>query len=318
MTARDTLRRASRLRRRASNITHELASYEHPVAGLGLSAFFMLARRFTPSISVAHSGMRFYLNTADRSISRRAFVDRKYELGQMTYAIDLARRVMGSEGLLDGKVFVDIGANIGTSTIPAVALFGAARAVSFEPSAGNYQFLRANIAANDMEGRVAAHHLGLSDRAGTSLLELSSTNAGDHRVRLAESVDEGGYGEAKRKTETITLSRFDDQVREQVIVLGDVGLVWIDTQGHEGQVLAGATLLTDTDIPIISEYWPYGLRRADGLDLFHEIVANNYRRVIDIRASEAAGSVVEIAASQIADLADRYPNETYTDVLLLN
>ena len=69
--------------------------------------------------------------------------------------------------------------------------------------------------------------------------------------------------------------------------------------------------------PVIAEYWPYGLMSSGGFDRFHAIVAKHYRSVIDIRASESRGSVVEIDAKRIEAMAQRYRDEAYTDLLLL-
>lgn len=42
----------------------------------------------------------------------------------------------------------------------------------------------------------------------------------------------------------------------------DIKLIWIDTQGHEGHVFGGGENLFSRDIPVVSEIWPYGLKRA--------------------------------------------------------
>lgn len=48
----------------------------------------------------------------------------------------------------DGKVFVDVGANIGIQTIYALLFGGFGKAVCFEPSPTNAMLLRANLAMN--------------------------------------------------------------------------------------------------------------------------------------------------------------------------
>ena len=88
----------------------------------------------------------------------------------------------------------------------------------------------------------------------------------------------------------------------------------MDTQGHEGPGSRRADRLLSGGVPTCIEYWPYGLRRADGLDLLHRTVAKHFSQVIDLRAT---ASRVELAAADIDRLADSYPAEQYTDLLLL-
>lgn len=62
----------------------------------------------------------------------------------------------------------------------------------------------------------------------------------------------------------------------------------MDVQGHERRVLGGATAVLQREIPIVMEYWPYGLRLADDMEALHELLSANYRQVIDVRASMSA------------------------------
>ena len=307
----------ARLARRSANVLAEIRSYERPTRGVMRSAYFLAARHLTPTLSVSREDMCFHVDTNDVSLGRRTFVEGNYELDEMRHAVQLAEELTLSPALLRGKVFVDVGANIGTSTIPAVKVFGAARVVALEPSAENFRFLNVNIAANSIQGQVQALQLGLSDAAGDAELELSPGNSGDHRVRRSLRAEPGSYGEDLRVSEQVQLSTFDDLVTRGLISLNDVGLIWIDTQGHEGHVLAGAERLGGFSIPVVAEYWPYGLRRSGGLDLIHELISERYARVVDLRASRSAGRTVELAGSQVASLAELYPHETYTDLLLL-
>jgi hypothetical protein len=41
-----------------------------------------------------------------------------------------------------------------------------------------------------------------------------------------------------------------------------ISLLWVDVQGWEGYIFLGAERLLSTGIPVASELWPYGMRRA--------------------------------------------------------
>lgn len=278
---------------------------------------FDLLRPFAPSVAVELDGLRYYVDTNDFGLSRIVFAQGSYDQDVMAEAFAIIKALSGQSRLLEGRTFVDIGANIGTSTIPAIKVFGAAEGIAFEPEPQNYRLLRCNLLANDLDDRVQAHRLGLSDRTGWAALELAPNDSGDHRVRLRNDLADGPYHESSRPAQDIVLARLDDVVADHAIDVGRIGVVWMDTQGHEGQVLAGATILLDGDIPVVLEYWPYGLRRADGLGLLSRLVAEHYRRVVDVRASMKARRVVEFPATQLQRLEEVYVGRAYTDLVLL-
>lgn len=285
--------------------------------GVVRNELFDLVGLVTPVVAVDAEGVRYFLSTRDRGLSRTVFAQGSYEQDLMGHTLALAEKHTGRTPLLAGRTFVDIGANIGTSTIPALKVFGAAAAVAIEADAENHRLLRCNLIANDLEARVRTVHAAVSDRGGTGVLELDRGSWGDHRVRTRTGVADGACRESRRVTVAVPLARFDDLVADLAIDLDSVGMVWMDVQGHEGHVLAGAASLLARDIPVAMEYWPYGLRRADGLGLLHHLVAGAYRSVVDIRASVTGAGRAELPAAELHTLATRYPGEAYTDLLLL-
>ena len=58
----------------------------------------------------------------------------------------------------------------------------------------------------------------------------------------------------------------------------------MDAQGAEGHILTGAKSLIDATVPIITEFWPYGLKRADGLQKFYDALeASNYKYLYNLK-----------------------------------
>ncbi|HVL04098.1 MAG TPA: FkbM family methyltransferase [Acidimicrobiales bacterium] len=278
---------------------------------------FDLVGRVSPVIAIDSDSTRYLVSTRDRGLSRTVFGLGSYEQDVMGHTITLAEKHIGRVPLLAGRTFVDIGANIGTSTVPALTVFGAADAVAIEPDADNYKLLRCNLIVNDLEDRARTVRAAVSDREGTGVLELDGGSWGDHRVRIWADAPDGQFRESSRPTVSVPLTRFDDVARELPIDLDNVGLVWMDVQGHEGHVLAGASSLLARDIPVAMEYWPYGLRRAQGLTLLHDLIRGAYRTVVDVRASMTGSGPAEVPASQVHTLSERYDGEAYTDLLLL-
>jgi FkbM family methyltransferase len=141
-----------------------------------------------------------------------------------------------------GAVFVDVGANIGTTTVRAIRRHRFARAVALEPAPQNFRTLRLNLVANDIDSRVTAVQAAVSDHDGRVELALSSRTSGEHTI-----VPANGASPATLTVEAVSL---DGLVERGVLDADAVGLLWIDAQGAEGLVLAGATALLERGVPI--------------------------------------------------------------------
>lgn len=281
------------------------------------SELFWLLRAHSPSIAVDKGGDWYFVSTSDWGLSHVTFGEGSYEEDVMSFAIQLTGELTDRPALLEGRTFIDIGANIGTSTIPALRSFGASDAYAFEPNPETYRLLRCNLVANDLDLRVHPFCVALSDLPGDGVLEMAPDDWGDHRVRVNGDVPDGPYRESQRKTITVQLTTFDILVQTVPIDLDQVGLVWMDVQGHERRVLTGASSLLERDIPVVMEYWPYGLRRTGDLDAIHDLIERHYGRVVDVRASISSGDACVIPTDQLDKLLSRYADRDYTDLVLL-
>ena len=256
---------------------------------------FRMLRRVTPTVAVEDRGMRIHLQTADLEMSRLVYIFGLFDEDLLRHALDTLGRP------LEGRNFVDVGANIGTTTLGAIRL-GAARVVAVEPAPANVETIRLNVAANGLEERVRVVAVAASDREGTLTLDLSPDNSGDHRVRVQRMHEDAA---ASVEVPALTLdSLVDDPAR--------VGLVWADAQGHEAHVLAGAERLIEAGVPWVIEYWPYGLHAAGTLDRLHDLIGERFGRFVDLRAGGGPRP-----ASEVAELATRYGGlQGFTDLLL--
>src|SRR5207302_7362 len=122
----------------------------------------------------------------------------------------------------------------------------------------------------------SVHPVALSDRDGGGVLALSGTNSGDHGLaRDRES--------PHRDVEEVTCMRFDSLVRSGQVDADDIGLMWMDTQGHEPFVMAGATEALERGTPWVIEYTPHLLAANGCLDLLEDIVRDHFTLVVDLR-----------------------------------
>ncbi len=136
--------------------------------------------------------------------------------------------VIAELGIQRGGAFLEIGANVGTETLEAAWSGKFNRIVVVEPEPGNTALLKANVAANNLDTQVQIIQAGVSDHDGYASIQLSYENMGDHRVI------EGKDGGLRLMTLNSVLAAADLKPSE-------ISLVWMDTQGHEGQIMKGAT-----------------------------------------------------------------------------
>lgn len=226
------------------------------------------------------------INCRDDVISREVFRSGSFDFHKFERAI----AILKSRGLVAGRIerLFDIGANIGTICVPAVARGLAESAVAIEPHPVNCRLLRANIAINGLHDRiVVAECAAAALDGGDAMLEVNDRNWGDHRVAPAAPAIADEQGESARSRIAVPMRTIDSIAGET----GPPTLLWMDTQGFEGFVLEGAARVLEARPPMVTEYWPYSLRRVGGYAAFHAAIAA-YRHFIDL---DAPGPVHDVA-----------------------
>lgn len=187
-----------------------------------------------PYLSVEAAGLTWLVATADRSVGRRLFVKQS----RPEFAV-LARAM---EHVRAGGVFVDVGANIGTACLPSLRWFDSA--VAIEPDPLNVRLLRANAALNGEETRVTVIERACSDRNGVATLRLAAGKHGNHSV---------GSTRPGQPSVEVPCSTVDAILSELGVAVDDVGMLWVDVEGHEVQVLEGAAGLIAAGVPAVFE-----------------------------------------------------------------
>lgn len=155
--------------------------------------------------------------------------------------------------------YLDIGANIGLTTIP-VADRGDVACLAFEPEPTNYRYLDGNIRRNCRHGNVELFDVALFDRPATVDFELSKQNLGDHRIHV--DGHDGAFSESTREIIRVRAEKLDALIGSRKLITPLAAK--IDTQGTECQVFAGGAQTLGRADFIAFEYWPYGIRRANG------------------------------------------------------
>jgi FkbM family methyltransferase len=170
-----------------------------------------------------------------------------------------------------GGTYLDIGANIGLTTIP-IAQNPRVRCFSFEPEPGNFGYLQGNIARNCPYSNVTLYDLALLDRRGTVAVELSATNSGDHHVEDNRSKRDETTGH--HPSILVSAARLNDVIAPEELVPPVV--VKLIAQGAEARIIAGGEATLRRAELMILLFYPYGLARmgSDASDLCRFIVSH--------------------------------------------
>ncbi|MFN0205532.1 MAG: FkbM family methyltransferase [Planctomycetota bacterium] len=209
------------------------------------------------------------VDTADRYIAKSLYCHREYEQDLMSRVAEHLRAVKLAPAKGTGT-FVDIGANMGVTTVGMLYNKEYERAVAVEPDPRNFKLLERNVTQNGFGNRVICIESALSDRAGKIEFELSDTNFGDHRIRAAGTARANGeiYQESKRRVIEVATRPLDELWASlPAEFTKSLAVIWMDVQGFEASVIRGGMQLFRTPVALSTEIWPYGIQRS-GISAF--------------------------------------------------
>lgn len=293
-------------RRVIRKVSEDAASkaLRHPVIR---ACSFNALHLLTDSASIDIDGLHYTFSTDDWIIGRSLYVNGGWDDEFLECAVELVGERSKGRPFTEGT-FVDIGANIGTTTIQALHRYHGRRAISVEPSPRCLPYLYSNLAANRLASRCDVVEAALSDKPGEVAFKVGKNNSGAGQVVTNDGTQDH-----------IVKSQPLDQVIDSLNVgLGELALVWVDTEGHEFRVLSGAEKVIAAGTPFVIEFWPHQLRENGDYELLLKLLVSQMREIIDIRARVQGGrpSNVENSVAAIDAHANRL-GPWPTDLLLL-
>ena len=216
-------------------------------------------------------------------------------------------RILAVRELALGTAMIDIGANIGTTSIPRVVLGDFAYVYAAEPDPANYACLVDNVIANHLQGFVMPDRVAIGAIDGEAVLRRK-TQIGTHHLTA----------EADRPTDIpVQVRTLDSWTRQLGVDLAAVTFVKVDTQGWESHVLRGARqLLARKHIAWQIEFSPRLLKQAgsSSSDLLEQVEAHFTHFIdLDARTTPRSRPLSEIREA-VASLERR--ERRYTDLLL--
>lgn len=215
---------------------------DHPT--LLKEQLYRLATKEMPYFSVSTDGLSFLFDSSDRIIPFEMIKSHEtFSKNEMDLLLDLLLKECTEEG----KVFFDIGANVGTTAIYLHRLLPKWKFIAFEPMQENYKLLVSNTVINNMSDIVCENN-ALSDKNKNVRFEYCQDNSGhshlcddlsspDNMIQIVNAVTLDSY---------CNIKKIDSQ---------KIGCFWIDVEGMEYNVLCGGeNVIRASRAPMLMEF----------------------------------------------------------------
>ena len=168
-------------------------------------------------------------------------------------------------------IIVDIGANIGSASVPVCAKYGY-QLFAIEASKTNLPLLARNMLHNELKAKILPYALVDEVRDDYIKLFINEGNTGANS--LIETWNPSFTTKKSKRFEYVPTKTFDQIIKDEKLDVGSVLMTKIDVEGMEEAVLKGSIeFLAVNDAPIILEY---------RLDILQKNVGEDMQGVLDI------------------------------------
>ena len=264
-------------------------------------------------ITFVRQGIRWTVYAGDQSVGMPLFYLDDFDRPNAQVLLAWIR----AHGRLPHReTIVEIGANIGSSTIPLLQGTGC-RLLSIEPVPRNRELLELNLKQNGLASRVKIIPCAIADddEMVKMIVPLHALGGSELEKRPLDNPE--SHFSSPCENVTVQAMRLDKLLEREQIAPAEVEFVWSDTQGSEGAVIRTGAPLWETGVPLWVEIEPLLLARQDSLERFLADAARYFAFYIPSSALQAQG--VDAPRVPIAALPElvRSVLGTHTDVLLL-
>ena len=194
-----------------------------------------------------------------------------------------------------GKIFVDIGANIGTQTIYALIKDDFERAISIEPAPENISLLDINISLNGLRNRAIIERCAAGAQCERKSLLVNKANPG-----LNTFMEKVALVDAPISRLDVDVLPADMILQKHSVQPGDIGLILIDVEGFEPDVIAGAQQVIEARVPLFVEFNSHVYGRTGTADFLRSL--GKYY----MKAYSPGTKKLPARESKISEIDDRY------------
>jgi FkbM family methyltransferase len=220
---------------------------------------------------------------------------------------------------VDSGIVVDLGANIGTTSIPfAQAGFGV---LAVEPVPHTYSILVDNVRSNHCADQIRTVKCAVSVEPGEVQM-WTGFGSGVAEVAIEGEAPGMERWGPRRERFGVPAAPLNSILADHGINAAEVALVWADVQGSETAVIRSGTELWLAGVPLYLEVDPSSLEQHSGIDGFIDAVQGSFTGFIERRALVARGlapmprPIAEFGA-WVGTLTSGGPN-SYSDALLIS
>jgi FkbM family methyltransferase len=265
-------------------------------------------------ITFRRYGVRWTAFLWDHIISEDLFVYGSYQGSDILALLAWLSRHRRFDSARD--VVIDLGANIGTSTIP-IARHTGCRVIAVEPVPEIFAVLCRNVADNELAPRIACVQAAICMAvSGRVQMVLPASNGGGGEIGRPNRNPSFAGQLSVRGTVDVPAMALDALLDVHGIAPDRVAFVWSDTQGCEVDVIESGGCLWAAGVPLFAEFDPTVWGSSNDVAALLAAATARFAGFIP------AKTLIEDAAATsrpIAELADfaRTIGPEGTDVLLL-
>ena len=243
-------------------------------------------------------GLVFIADSRDKTILEYMLATGKtWSYSMIDRFFELSEKYYSKKRKMQKGIFLDIGANIGTTSIYVNKIINnKLKIIGFEPVKINYNLFRANCILNSIDN-ICIEPFGLSNASNRLSIAYSMENPG------GATIDKEQNGvKNKPETEEIAVITLDSYVEQKNISSEEIDYIWLDVEGHEVEVLEGAfNTLSGGHIPLIQEFNAVYYIETDRLKKYCNIIKNFYNSFIDLHSLN--GEIQSINIEEIENYA---------------
>lgn len=199
------------------------------------------------------------------------------------------------------RVWLEVGANIGTQTVYAKNSKAFDSYYCIEPDPANVSLLMWNLKINDMIDASHVHQVGIGAREAVLQLNRNEWNFGAATFRSDGRLPAHDSPHFSSSGISVPVTTLDDFVARNGLAAEDIGMIWIDVEGFEAEVVKGMPAIMKSRAPICIEYSPQRLGEEERDDFLRRVAESN-REVFAL--CEASQEFVQVDAADVTKLTD--------------
>ena len=251
-------------------------------------------------IEFHHEGLNWQA-IVDGNVSKSLFIEGGFQDAEISATLAWLGATSRS-GQARRHVVVDVGANVGTTTIPLVV--AGLRVIAIEPTPSAFEVLSRNVAENGFAGQVTALNIAVGTSDGSARITVPDGDTA--RAELVTNTGRHGAHTEFWSTFDVRVEPLADALTRRGVATDELLLVWSDTQGSEASVVESGRAIWSSGVPLFVEVWPRGLAMHGTRDRFVELVESEFDAFVPSSALLRDGAkAVELPIQEFQKLVRR-------------